>query len=94
MAHARMFVSTVLLICAVATLALPLILLATPMLRELPVVDTIAFVSLIGLFPLLAISSIIAALVIAARTRSWQQPVVEILIACLLLIVAAFSGTP
>jgi hypothetical protein len=93
MARARVLVSTVLLISAACALALPLVLLATPGLRESPIVDTIAFVALIGLFPLLAISAIIAAVVIIVRNRAWQ-PLIEIAIACLLLVVASFNGTP
>lgn len=93
MPHARLFVSTVLLICAVATLALPLLLLAIPTLSELPMVDGIAFVSLLGLFPLFAVAAIIAGIVIIVRRRVWQ-PVIEISIACILLIVAALNGSP
>jgi hypothetical protein len=89
-----MLVSTALLICAVVTLAVPLLLLATPAFNKLPVVETIAFASLIGLFPLLAVSSVIAAIVTLIRTRVWQQPIVEVLIALILLFIAAFNGAP
>jgi hypothetical protein len=89
----RLFVSTVLLMSAAVTLGLPLLLLATPSLGKSPVVDDIAFVSLVGLFPLMTISSLVAAVVSFVRTRALQA-VIEIMIACLLLVVVAMNGTP
>ncbi len=91
--RSRLFVSTALLISATTALGAPLVLLATPGLGKSQVVDEIAFVSLIGLFPLLTIASLIAAVVQFLRTRA-RQAAVEIALACLLLVAAAFSGTP
>jgi hypothetical protein len=89
----RMFVSTVLLISAMIALGAPLLLLAMPYFGKSQVVDEIAFVSLIGLFPLLTVASLIAALTQFLRART-RQGAIEIVLACLLLVVAAFNGAP
>jgi hypothetical protein len=89
----RLFVSAALLISAASAFGTPLLLLATPGLGKSQVADEIAFVSLIGLFPLLTIASLIAAVVQSLRTRA-RQAAIEVALACLLLIEAAFNGTP
>jgi len=89
----RMFVSTVLLISAMIALGAPLFLLAMPYFGKSQAVDEIAFVSLIGLFPLLTVASLIAALTQFLRART-RQGAIEIVLACLLLVVAAFNGAP
>jgi hypothetical protein len=89
----HMFVSTVLLMSAMIALGAPLLVLAMPYFGKSQVVDEIALVSLIGLFPLLTVASLIAAVIQFLRART-RQAVIEIVLACLLLVVAAFNGSP
>lgn len=91
--RAHMFVSTALLVSAFVALVAPLLLLATPVLGKAEVVDDIAFVVLVGLFPLLAAASLIASAIRFLRTRA-RQAAIEIGLEVLLLAMAAMSETP
>jgi len=89
----RLYASTILLLCALTALCIPLTLLSIPSLKDSPAVDGIAFVFLLGIFPLLTVAALVSSAIRFVRVRT-PQALTEMLVAVSLIIIALMNGYP